>query len=117
MRWDGGVEVHHGNQFEAVHVLNFERPQNAAFSPQEIELLTAVADQAALAVKNSLLHQETVALSITDPLTGAPNRRHLFSRLEMELARAMGFNGVRKHQKIEDPRYLYWADRLGLIVW
>ncbi len=26
----------------------------------------------------------------------------------------MGFNGVRKHQKIEDPRYLYWADLLGL---
>jgi beta-galactosidase/beta-glucuronidase len=33
------------------------------------------------------------------------------------LARAMGFNGVRKHQKIEDPRYLYWADTLGLAVW
>jgi hypothetical protein len=29
----------------------------------------------------------------------------------------MGFNGVRKHQKIEDPRYLYWADTLGLVVW
>ena len=29
----------------------------------------------------------------------------------------MGFNGVRKHQKIEDPRYLYWADALGLAVW
>ncbi len=29
----------------------------------------------------------------------------------------MGFNGVRKHQKIEDPRFLYWADRLGLLVW
>ena len=29
----------------------------------------------------------------------------------------MGFNGVRKHQKIEDPRYLYWADRVGLVVW
>ena len=29
----------------------------------------------------------------------------------------MGFNGVRKHQKIEDPRYLYWADKLGLLVW
>ena len=34
-----------------------------------------------------------------------------------ELAKAMGFNGVRKHQKIEDPRYLYWADQLGLLVW
>jgi len=28
-----------------------------------------------------------------------------------------GFNGVRKHQKVEDPRWLYWCDRLGLLVW
>ena len=38
-------------------------------------------------------------------------------RRDVELAKAMGFNGVRKHQKIEDPRYLYWADTLGLLVW
>ena len=38
-------------------------------------------------------------------------------RRDVTLAKAMGFNGVRKHQKIEDPRYLYWADRLGLLVW
>jgi hypothetical protein len=38
-------------------------------------------------------------------------------RRDVELAKAMGFNGVRKHQKIEDPRYLYYADRLGLLVW
>jgi beta-galactosidase/beta-glucuronidase len=38
-------------------------------------------------------------------------------RADVELARAMGFNGVRKHQKLEDPRYLYWADVLGLLVW
>jgi beta-galactosidase/beta-glucuronidase len=38
-------------------------------------------------------------------------------RRDVELARAMGFNGVRKHQKLEDPCYLYWADRLGLLVW
>jgi len=36
---------------------------------------------------------------------------------DVNLAKAMGFNGVRKHQKIEDPRFLYWADRLGLLVW
>jgi beta-galactosidase/beta-glucuronidase len=36
---------------------------------------------------------------------------------DVELVRRMGFNGVRKHQKIEDPRYMYWADRLGLLVW
>src|SRR5262249_25385663 len=38
-------------------------------------------------------------------------------RNDVLLARRMGFNGVRKHQKIEDPRYLYWADALGLFVW
>ena len=33
------------------------------------------------------------------------------------LAKGLGFNGVRKHQKVEDPRFLYWADHLGLLVW
>jgi hypothetical protein len=36
---------------------------------------------------------------------------------DIEITRKMSFNGVRKHQKIEDPRYYYWADRLGLLVW
>lgn len=36
---------------------------------------------------------------------------------DIRLTKAMGFNGVRKHQKMEDPRYLYWADRMGLLVW
>ncbi|HYR50811.1 MAG TPA: glycoside hydrolase family 2 TIM barrel-domain containing protein [Candidatus Eisenbacteria bacterium] len=38
-------------------------------------------------------------------------------RRDIELARAFGFNGARKHQKIEDPRWLYWADQLGFLVW
>ncbi len=36
---------------------------------------------------------------------------------EVELAKELGFNGVRIHQKAEDPRFLYWCDRLGLLVW
>jgi len=36
---------------------------------------------------------------------------------DVGLAKALGFNGVRKHQKIEDPRYYYWCDKLGLLVW
>ncbi len=38
-------------------------------------------------------------------------------RREVELVKELGFNGVRLHQKIEDPRFLYWCDRLGLLVW
>lgn len=26
VRYEGGIEIHHGNQFEAVHVLNFKKP-------------------------------------------------------------------------------------------
>jgi beta-galactosidase/beta-glucuronidase len=50
----------------------------------------------------------------SESLMTAPSDAAL--RRDVELAKAMGFNGVRKHQKIEDPRYLYWADTLGLLV-
>jgi len=38
-------------------------------------------------------------------------------RREAELVKELGFNGVRIHQKVEDPRFLFWCDRLGLLVW
>ncbi|KAH6664373.1 beta-galactosidase [Plectosphaerella plurivora] len=38
-------------------------------------------------------------------------------RLDIELSKAMGMNGCRKHQKVEDPLFYYWADRLGYLVW
>jgi beta-galactosidase/beta-glucuronidase len=38
-------------------------------------------------------------------------------REDVEWVKKFGFNGVRKHQKLEDPRWLYWCDVLGLMVW
>ena len=35
---------------------------------------------------------------------------------DIRMAKEMGFNGARKHQKLEDPRFLYWADRMGFLV-
>ena len=32
-------------------------------------------------------------------------------------AKAMGFNGARKHQKLEDPYFYYYADELGFLTW
>jgi beta-galactosidase/beta-glucuronidase len=51
------------------------------------------------------------------PKTGAtaPSDQALVH--DVMLAKVLGFNGVRKHQKIECQRYLYWADRMGLLVW
>jgi beta-galactosidase/beta-glucuronidase len=36
---------------------------------------------------------------------------------DVEWVRALGFDGVRKHQKVEDPRWLYHCDRMGVLVW
>ncbi len=38
-------------------------------------------------------------------------------KADVELVKQLGFNGVRKHQKLEDPRWLYFCDVLGLLVW
>lgn len=50
-----------------------------------------------------------------DSLLTAPTDEDFIS--DIRYAKAMGFNGVRKHQKVEDPRFLYHADRLGFLVW
>ncbi len=38
-------------------------------------------------------------------------------RRDIELALAAGFNGARLHQKVFEPRLLYWADKLGYLIW
>lgn len=50
-----------------------------------------------------------------DGLLTAPSDEAL--QADIGWIKMCGFNGVRKHQKIEDPRWLYWCDRLGLLVW
>lgn len=72
-------------------VLNFEHPELDAFSPEEQDALGAVAEMVSLAVRNARLHEETVQLSLTDPLTGLANRRKLLQFVELELARSARF--------------------------
>ncbi len=47
---------------------------------------------------------------LTPPSTEALKR-------DIELAKAMGFNGARKHQKFEDPYFYYYAEELGFLTW
>ncbi|MCX7974780.1 MAG: beta-galactosidase [Candidatus Aminicenantes bacterium] len=50
-----------------------------------------------------------------DGIYTAPSDEAL--RRDIELAQAFGFNGARLHQKVFERRFLYWADRLGYLVW
>ena len=38
-------------------------------------------------------------------------------RRDIELSMEVGFNGARLHQKVFEERFLYWADKLGYLVW
>ncbi len=40
-----------------------------------------------------------------------------FLRRDIELSMEAGFNGARLHQRVFEERTLYWADKLGYIVW
>ncbi len=50
-----------------------------------------------------------------DGLYTAPTDEAL--RYDIEVARQLGFNTIRKHVKVEPERWYYWADRLGVLVW
>lgn len=50
-----------------------------------------------------------------DGLYTAPTDEAL--RFDIEMHKAMGFNMIRKHVKVEPKRWFYWADKLGILVW
>ncbi len=50
-----------------------------------------------------------------DSLITPPNDEAI--RLDLQYTLDFGYNGARKHQKMEDPRYYYWADKMGVLVW
>ncbi|MEK6207587.1 MAG: GAF domain-containing protein [Chloroflexota bacterium] len=71
---------------ERIGALGVESPRVAAFGREDEELLTAVSHQVAAAVRVAKLHQAAKVAAATDPLTGLPNRRSFFERLDRELA-------------------------------
>lgn len=72
-----------------IGILAFSSPETDAFSEDDRELLVTIANQAALALANAQLFQETLELSIRDGLTGILNRRGLDDRFQLEWSRAL----------------------------
>jgi diguanylate cyclase (GGDEF)-like protein len=69
-------------------VMNLARGVTGAFPASDLQLLTLLSDQAALAISNASLHQAVSRQAYSDTLTGLPNRRALDERLEEEVLAA-----------------------------
>jgi hypothetical protein len=72
---------------------------------------------AAILINGKAVFQRTVLDQgfYPDGIWTAPTDAAL--RRDIELSQAVGFNGARLHQKVFEPRFLYWADKLGYLVW
>jgi diguanylate cyclase (GGDEF)-like protein len=73
---------------EVAGALSAGKVEAHAFSQEDVHALQRLAGQASVALKNAKLHSSIQALSLTDPLTGLPNRRHLRVHMEREIAAA-----------------------------
>jgi hypothetical protein len=75
-----------------------------------------------LAAREFLLNDEPVYLKLIldqgfypDGIYTAPSDAAL--KRDIELSQAAGYNGARLHQKVFEPRFLWWADKLGYLCW
>jgi diguanylate cyclase (GGDEF)-like protein len=75
----------HGEVIGVINVTN--KKHDAPFTGEDVNLLTAIADQAAVAINKAQLWE----LSVTDSLTGLHIRRYLLSRLNDEMLRSRRF--------------------------
>src|SRR5690606_19704725 len=80
------VPVRRGDRL--IGVLSVESPQVAAFSERDLRLLSAIADEVAVALERAELLHRVERQAITDPVTGLYNRSYLVSRLREEGERA-----------------------------
>ncbi|MCE9616273.1 MAG: diguanylate cyclase [Lentisphaerae bacterium] len=75
----------HGEVIGVINVTN--KQDQSIFSDEDVNLLAAIADQAAVAINKAQLWE----LSVTDSLTGLHIRRYLLARLNDELLRSRRF--------------------------
>jgi diguanylate cyclase (GGDEF)-like protein len=78
---------------DVVGVIALYLPQEAEwFTDADRDALDSLAGQAAIAVENVMLHNETQLASLTDPLTGLWNLRYLSMVITQEIERAARFD-------------------------
>jgi diguanylate cyclase (GGDEF)-like protein len=61
---------------------------SACYTDEHCRLLVRVAEQTAAVVHNAMVFEQTQEESLTDPLTGLPNRRAMMMRMSTEISRA-----------------------------
>lgn len=111
--WEAG----HGRLYDLK--LSLERPDltDADAVDSYFGLRTVRLDGMAFRINEKSVFQRLVLDQgfYPDGIYTAPTDEDL--RKDIEISLGLGFNGARLHEKMFEPRFLYWADRLGYLVW
>lgn len=94
-------------------VVNFGRAGKNAFSKNEIQFFSLVANQVALAIANARLYTKTRELSVRDELTGLYNRRHFLKVMQLEWKRAVRFRRDLSLLMIDVDHFKSYNDTFG----
>jgi diguanylate cyclase (GGDEF)-like protein len=71
-----------------IGVMSAQAACDNAYTQEDVQILETLAGQAAVAVENARLYRAVQEASLTDELTGLPNRRAIAGRVDDELSRA-----------------------------
>ncbi len=88
LRAESGIGVPLIANDELIGALSVSHSEHQNYPPRVVRLLQRLALHAAVAVSNARLHDQLRTLSLTDPLTRLPNRRHMDMFLSKEFAAA-----------------------------
>ena len=91
------------------------RSEGGISAPQDVRLLTLLANQTAIALENALLYQQLEKEAVTDGLTGVFNYRYLISSLENEIKRARRFKQTFSFVMLDVDNLKMHNDRHGHI--
>ncbi|MEO0136272.1 MAG: GAF domain-containing protein [candidate division WOR-3 bacterium] len=98
---------------EVIGVLDIESERLNAFTANDLKMLTVFASQAAIAIENARLYNETKEMSLTDSLTKIANRRHFDLILENEIKRGRGYARYVSLAMIDLDHFKEFNDKYG----
>lgn len=104
------------NKDNVIGVMVFLHPQTKFFDEQDSILMSSLGAQASLAIINADLYEQTLELSIIDPLTLVQNRRAMIKQMEYELARIQRFEHTMSVLLIDIDFFKSYNDRMGHIL-
>lgn len=101
---------------EVIGVLDIESEKSDAFTEKDLRMFSVFASQAAIAIENARLYNETKELSLTDALTRIANRRHFNLVLDSELKKARGYSRQLSLAMIDLDDFKAFNDDFGHVI-